>query len=192
MKLDKNIGGFVSEKGKIEFETAYKDAMKFLPKPNDMLDIDTDFGVVRVYHFFHAENKEKNPIVLLHGRSAATPMWADNLKGLIEERPVFSIDLLGEPGMSVQIKPLKNSKDQALWLSQVIKQFDYEKVNLLGVSIGGWTAMNLVRYFPEKIATVSLLDPVFVFSFISLKILLSFWFLIITIPKVHKTASCPS
>jgi pimeloyl-ACP methyl ester carboxylesterase len=37
-------------------------------------------------------------------------------------------------------------------------------VHLLGVSIGGWTAMNLAVREPDGIASVILLDPVFTFA----------------------------
>src|SRR5699024_12159371 len=88
-------------------------------------------------------------------------------------RPVYTIYLLGEPGMSKQSVPIKNQKDQARWLAEVIYGLGLEKVHLIGVSIGGWTAMNLVRYYPKNIASVSLLDPVFVFAPISLKMIIA-------------------
>ena len=89
------------------------------------------------------------------------------------ERPVYTIDLLGEPGMSNQSIPIKNQKDQARWLDEVINGLGLEKVHLIGVSIGGWAAMNLVRHYPKNIASVSLLDPVFVFAPISLKMIIA-------------------
>ena len=46
-------------------------------------------------------------------------------------------------------------------------------MHIVGVSIGGWTTMNLARYNPEHIATASLLDPVFVFAQISIKMILA-------------------
>ena len=42
------------------------------------------------------------PVVLLPGRNASTPMWGSNLPGLLAHRTVFAVDLLGEPGLSVQ------------------------------------------------------------------------------------------
>ena len=68
-----------------------------------MWDVDTAFGTVRVYRF---EGGPGRPVVLLPGRNASTPMWADNLPGLLAHRPVYCVDLLGEPGMSVQRKPI--------------------------------------------------------------------------------------
>jgi pimeloyl-ACP methyl ester carboxylesterase len=162
---------FVSEEGEAEFKAAYNEAMELLPKPNDIEDIPTKYGTVRVYYFTKGENINKEAIVLLHGRSASTPMWEANLKGLMEERPVYSVDLLGEPGMSIQTRKIDNHQNQAEWLNQVLQELKLGRVHIVGVSIGGWTAMNLARYYPERIASISLLDPVFVFAPISLKMI---------------------
>lgn len=168
---ENSIGHFISEEGKKDFQMAYHEAMALIPEPEETKDIQTEYGTVRVYFFTKEENKQKEPILLLPGRSSSTPMWEANLEGLMTERPVYTIDLLGEPGMSVQTKAINNREDQAKWLSQVLIELDLEKVHITGVSIGGWTAMNLARYNPERIASISLLDPVFVFEPMSLKMI---------------------
>ncbi|HDR4483393.1 TPA: alpha/beta hydrolase [Bacillus cereus] len=174
MKRDDNkIGHFISEKGKEDFQIAYDESMALLPKPNDTKDIKTKYGTIRTYYFTKEENKHKEPILLLPGRGASTPMWVSNLEDLREKRPVYTIDLLGEPGMSVQTKVIENQKQQAEWLNEVIEGLGLERVHIVGVSIGGWTTMNLARYNPEHIATASLLDPVFVFAQISIKMILA-------------------
>ncbi|MCQ6557188.1 alpha/beta fold hydrolase [Paenibacillus mendelii] len=170
---DSTIGHFTSDEGEQDFQSAYQEAMSLLPQPVDTRDIETEFGTVRIYYFTKEENKHKEPILLLPGRSSSTPMWEPNLEGLMGERPVYTIDLLGEPGMSVQTKEIKTQEDQAQWLHEVLTSLDVDNVHLMGVSIGGWTTMNLLRYNPEKIASVSLLDPVFVFQPISIKMILA-------------------
>lgn len=62
--------------------------------------VGTDFGIVRVYRFDGRGGSA--PTVLLPGRASATPAWADNMPSLLEIGDVYTIDLLGEPGMSVQ------------------------------------------------------------------------------------------
>ena len=170
---DNKIGHFISEKGKEDFQIAYDESMALLPKPKETKDIKTKYGTIRAYYFTKEENKHKEPILLLPGRGASTPMWVPNLGGLREKRPVYTIDLLGEPGMSMQTKVIENQKQQAEWLNEVIEGLGLEKVHIVGVSIGGWTTMNLARYNPEHIATASLLDPVFVFAQISIKMILA-------------------
>ncbi|WP_036619813.1 alpha/beta fold hydrolase [Paenibacillus alvei] len=165
------IGRYLSETGKADFETAYWEAMKLLPEPQETMDIETSFGSVRSYLFTTPENQGKEPLLLLPGRSASTPMWAPNLHGLMKERPVYTLDLLGEPGMSRQSKPIRSSEDQANWLSETLTSLGVRAVHLVGVSIGGWTAVNLARYTPSHLASISLLDPVFVFAPLSLKMI---------------------
>lgn len=172
VKDNSQIGHFTSEKVKEDFQVVYNEAMEILPNPEETMDIKTEFGIVRVYLFTKEENRHKEPILLLPGHYASTPMWDSNLEGLMKERPVYTLDLLGEPGMSVQMKTIRDHQDQAKWLNEVLVKLDLEKVHITGVSIGGWTVMNLARYYPERIASISLLDPVFVFASISLKMIL--------------------
>src|SRR5699024_3887058 len=100
-------------------------------------------------------------------------MWEPNLEGLMMARPVYTIDLLGETGMSKQSVPIKDQKDQARWLAEVSYGLGLEKVHLIGVSVGGWSAMVLVRYYPKNSDSVILLDAVFVFARISLKMIIA-------------------
>ncbi len=92
------VGSFTSPGAKAEFQEAYDLAMRALPVPDKMTDLETSYGTVRVYYFATAETSSKEPLLLLPGRSASTPMWESNLAGLMQGRPVYSIDLLGEPG----------------------------------------------------------------------------------------------
>lgn len=167
------IGRYLSETGKADFEAAYWEAMKLLPEPQETMDIETSFGSVRSYLFTTPENQGKEPLLLLPGRSSSTPMWAPNLHGLLKERPVYTLDLLGEPGMSRQSKPIRSSVDQASWLSEALASLGVRAVHLVGVSIGGWSAVNLARHAPSHLASISLLDPVFVFAPLSLKMIVA-------------------
>lgn len=169
--IKSETGHFISKAGEAEFKNAYNEAMALIPKPNETKDIQTKYGTVRVYYFTEEKNRDEEPIVLLPGRSASTPMWEPNLEGLMKERPIYAIDLLGEPGMSIQTVAIDNRHVQAEWLNQVFEELNLDRAHIVGVSIGGWTAMNLARYYPERIASISLLDPVFVFAPISLKMI---------------------
>ena len=171
MMIKSETGHFTSKAGEEEFKNAYHEAMALIPKPNETKDIQTKYGTVRVYYFTDEKNRDKEPIVLLPGRSASTPMWEPNLEGLMKERPIYAIDLLGEPGMSIQTVAIDNRQVQAEWLNQVFEALNLDRAHIVGVSIGGWTAMNLARYYPTRIASISLLDPVFVFAPISLKMI---------------------
>ena len=161
------VGHFTSAAGQDRFLAAYDKAMQVLPAPEQALDLRTQFGVVRVYRFTSSASTGQVPIVLLPGRASASPIWADNLPTLLRQAPIYTVDLLGEPGMSIQSRPITGGADQAQWLNQVVAQLPEPQFDLLGVSIGGWTAMNLAVHDPHTIRSVILLDPVFVFGPIS-------------------------
>src|SRR5690625_7097436 len=89
--------------------------MALLPSPKETKDIEIGYGFVRVYLFTKENNKGKEPVLLLPGRSSSTPMWEPNLEGLMMGRPVYTIDLLGEPGMSKDRKSTRlNSSHVAI------------------------------------------------------------------------------
>jgi pimeloyl-ACP methyl ester carboxylesterase len=165
------VGHFGSAADKRRFVAAYDRAMAALPRPQEVRDIRTAYGIVRVYRFAGA-NDDKAPLLLLPGRAAPTPVWADNLAGFLALRSVYTIDLLGEPGFSVQDRPLETDADQAAWLSEVIAQLPEPAVHVVGLSIGGWTAMNLAVNRPQKMASVTLIEPVFVFVNMSVEAIL--------------------
>jgi pimeloyl-ACP methyl ester carboxylesterase len=165
------VGHFTSAAAKDRFVGAYDRAMTDLPPPQQTLDVRTSFGVVRVYRFAGAQ-PTKAPVVLLPGRASASPVWADNLPGLVELRSVYTIDLLGEPGLSIQDRPITGDADQAQWLHEVLLHLPEPHVHLVGLSIGGWTTANLLINRPSKVTSATLLDPVYVFSDLSLEAIL--------------------
>jgi pimeloyl-ACP methyl ester carboxylesterase len=165
------VGHFTSAAAKDRFLDAYDRAMAALPAPQRTLDVRTPFGVVRVYRFAGAE-PDKAPLVLLPGRASASPVWAGNLPALLKLRSVYTVDLLGEPGLSIQDRPIRSDADHAQWLHEVLVQLPEPRVHLVGLSIGGWTAANLLVNQPGKVTSATLLDPVYVFSDISLEAML--------------------
>ncbi|GAA3901962.1 alpha/beta fold hydrolase [Actinoplanes auranticolor] len=160
------VGHFSSAADKDDFLAAYRAAMAGLPTPERTLDVRTSYGIVRLYRFAGAED-DQPPLVLVPGRAAAGPMWADNLPGLLEVRSVYTVDLLGEPGLSVQDRPITTERDHAAWLRETLAQLPEQRVHLVGYSIGGWTAMNLVVHAPDKVASLTLIEPVLVFAGLS-------------------------
>ncbi|AMO05009.1 alpha/beta fold hydrolase [Mycolicibacterium neoaurum] len=165
------VGHWRSDAARAHFAAVYATALARLPAVDRIWDVDTAFGTVRVYRFAGGPGR---PVVLLPGRNASTPMWADNLSGLLAHRPVYCIDLLGEPGMSVQRKPITGADDQARWLDDVLTGIGEESVHVLGVSFGGWSAMNYALRRPQKVASLVLIDPVLTFAPIPLRTMLAF------------------
>ncbi len=148
----------------------YAAAMAALPE-RQSADVTTSFGAVRTYRFDGPA--DRTPIVLLHGRSASTPMWRANIASLAAHRTVVSVDLLGEPGMSVQDEPIEGAADEARWLDEVLTELDLDRVHLLGASIGGWTAVCHAVHRPGRAMSLTLLDPAMTFARLPAKTVLA-------------------
>ncbi|MEU8227572.1 alpha/beta hydrolase [Kribbella sp. NPDC048915] len=157
------VGHWNSAAGYEDYRAKYDAALRDLPTPAEVHDLRIEYGVVRVYRWEGVKGNH-HPLVLLPGTSSGTPVWADNLKSLLAITDVYAIDLLGEPGMSIQNKPITSDADKAAWLDQTLAALPEQRFNLLGLSIGGWTATNLAVRHPERIATLTTLDPVNVYD----------------------------
>lgn len=159
------VGEFASARAREHFLGVYRTALAALPEISETHDVSTSFGTVRMYRF--AGVADGTPVALLPGRNASTPMWAANIPGLLPHRPVLGVDLLGEAGMSVQRQPITGPEDEARWLDEALAGLGLDRVHLLGVSIGGWTAVNYAARRPGRAASLVLLDPVFTFARVS-------------------------
>ncbi|MEQ4722398.1 alpha/beta hydrolase [Nonomuraea sp. B19D2] len=157
------VGHWNSAQGHADYLAAYGKAMTAMPQAAQSIDVRTDFGVVRAYRYEGSPDRAE-PLVLLPGRASASPVWAGNLPSLLKAGDVYTIDLLGEPGKSVQEVPITSDADQAAWLDQVLAHLPEESFHVVGLSIGGWTAANLAVHRPRHVATLTLIDPVYTFS----------------------------
>lgn len=163
------VGHWDGAEGLEKYLEAYDEEFERFPTPEETLDVRTDFGVVRVYRFAGADRSGEDgedtaPLVLLPGRGSGSPVWTDNLPHLLPIADVYALDLLGEPGRSVQERPITSDADQAAWLDQTLEGLAEDRFHLVGMSFGGWSAMNLARHATEHLASVTALDAPFVFD----------------------------
>jgi pimeloyl-ACP methyl ester carboxylesterase len=86
-------------------------------------------------------------------------MWYPNTPDLSAERPVYALDTPGDPGRSVQRAPLHRPEDAAQWLEEALAGLGLDRVHLVGTSYGGWLALNQAHRRPDRLASVTLLDP---------------------------------
>lgn len=165
------IGRFRSDAARAHFLATYQKCLADLPPYDQTYDISTSFGTVRVYRF---PGPDGRPVVLLPGRNASTPMWGANLPGLLAHRTVFAVDLLGEPGLSVQERELTGAEDQAQWFGEMLAGLGLTTPHLMGVSFGGWSATNYAMRRPGRVTSLTLLDPVMTFAPIPISTMLMF------------------
>ncbi|WIV55222.1 alpha/beta fold hydrolase [Amycolatopsis nalaikhensis] len=130
--------------------------MSLCPEPAEVLDVGTAHGTTRVYRFGEGDAP---PLVLLPGLGATSACYADLLPALAATGPVYTVDTLGEPGRSVQRARLTTHADRARCLDDVLGELGLGEVHLVGGSTGGWHCVNQAVHAPERVGSISLLDP---------------------------------
>jgi len=86
-------------------------------------------------------------------------MWFPNIGPLSSAFRVFAVDIMGEPGKSRQVRLLKNRKDCATWLCDVIQNLGIPRADIAGLSYGGWHTLNFSLSHPDKVNRIAALAP---------------------------------
>lgn len=102
------------------------------------------------------------PLVLLHGRGDAGALFTPILPQLAKERRIITLDL---PGWGLSEKPpfTGTTERDALnvWVEGVagfLEMLGLESVDLLGHSMGGFTALGMALAHPERVGRLILVD----------------------------------
>lgn len=158
MQAPAGIGFYYTAAGRERYLALYQRVAGFGPAPVESLDVPTGFGTVRAYR--HGPVQGSAPIVLLPGGWATAASWAPNIAELAARHPVYSIDVLGQPGYSLQTFPVRSAADCACWLGEVLTTLAPDRpVHLVGASYGGWLAFNQAMRAPDAVKSVTLIEP---------------------------------
>ena len=100
------------------------------------------------------------PLVLLAGTSATTLLWMPNVKMLSENFKVYAIDNIYDFGRSTYTQVFKTPEDLMIWLDELFSVLEPgKKINLMGLSYGGWLASQYALHAPERLNKAVLLAP---------------------------------
>jgi pimeloyl-ACP methyl ester carboxylesterase len=149
-------GGFRSVDARQLYLAAYDELRALGPRPDVVHEISTEFGTVRVYQHGPAGGV---PIVLIHGFFLSSAMWWQQVAGLTGDFTVYAMDLLGQPGASIQSRTMLTAADCARSVEAVLEGLQLRDVHLVGHSYGGWLATHTAARTPRRLATVTLIDP---------------------------------
>jgi len=151
---------YVTSENKAKIMSVYAKQLAQWPVPYECLNVPTRYGRT---HIVVSGPKDAPPIVLLHGQGGTATMWLPNVLALGHEYRTYAIDTIGDLGKS-ELDNLdrypKNGQDYSDWLVDVFNKLCINQAYIIGESRGGWIAMNLSIYAPERVKGIALLAPV--------------------------------
>ena len=147
---------FKTPEGEAAFLAAYDAAMKLWPVPYEEMDIPTQFGMT---HVVVSGPTDAPPVVLLHGYWATSTMWAPNVADFSKDFRVYAIDVMGQPSKSIPAEPIRDAADYAAWLTATLDALHLDRVCLVGMSFGGWLALDYAVAAPARLRKLVLLSP---------------------------------
>lgn len=134
----------------------YAAFLQYWPVANEHLRIPTSQGETFVVA---CGPKDGAPVVLLHGSLSNASAWLGDVAALAQRHRVYAIDMIGEPGFSAPSRPPLKSGAYAPWLDEVFAGLGVVRPALVGISLGGWLALEYATQRPGKVSALALLCP---------------------------------
>ncbi|TGQ83838.1 alpha/beta hydrolase [Mesorhizobium sp. M00.F.Ca.ET.151.01.1.1] len=135
-----------------ETKPAMTTETKTLPKPqkSGLLPIN---GV----NYYYAIYGKGEPLLLLHGGLGSIDMFAPILAKLAENRTVIGVDLQGHGRTALGDRPftLEAIGDD---MAGIVKTLGYDKVDVMGYSLGGGVAFRMAVQHPEAVRRLVLVS----------------------------------
>lgn len=147
---------FQGEEAKKKLEEWYQKFEGKIEAPTESIEVQTSFGS---NHVLKAGNPTKPPLLCLHSMLTSSAHLVSELQHLLDQYYILAPDL---PGQSVRgLETRFSYKDSSLanWVNEICEGLDIERTDLLGVSLGGFAALQFADLYPEKVQRLVLIVP---------------------------------
>lgn len=85
------------------------------------------------------------PVVPIHGSQANSASWMPDVALWSPKFRLFTVDMIGEAGLSARVRSDLIGDAHALWLDDVFKGLELRSAGIVGTSLGGWLALYASR-----------------------------------------------
>jgi pimeloyl-ACP methyl ester carboxylesterase len=147
---------YKSEEGERLVRERYAEILTRWPVANEQRRLPTREGETFV---IACGPEDAPPILLFHGGGANSFMWMNDVATWAEHFRLYAVDMIGQPGFSAPSFPPLDSDAYALWLDDVLAGLDLDMVSIVGISLGGWLALDYATRRTDRVASLALLCP---------------------------------
>ncbi|WP_066371064.1 alpha/beta fold hydrolase [Herbidospora mongoliensis] len=132
----------------------YSDLLDTWPVPAERLTVPTTLGDT----FVQASGPPNAPpVILVHGAMANSLSWFGDIAAWSRNHRVYAVDIPGEAGLSVQVRP--PITDYPGWLGEVMTGLGHESAAVVGLSLGGWISTGFAIRNPGRVERLALICP---------------------------------
>ena len=107
-------------------------------------------------HYFYA-GRSGSPIVLIHGLGSSGEVWAGVMPQLSKKFRVYAPDMPGH-GETPLAPEGTSIRANVSYLKRFLDKLGYERVSLVGNSLGGWIITRFAVDYPERVQHLYLLN----------------------------------
>lgn len=147
---------FKSEAGEQAVHALYRQVLDSWPTPKDELRLPTRQGETFAVAF---GAEDLPPLLLLHGSQSNAAVWMFDAPLWSRAFRCYAVDMIGEAGFSAPSRPPLDTDAHALWLDDVMTGLGLEKASFVGVSLGGWLALDFAKRRPLAVERMALICP---------------------------------
>ena len=108
--------------------------------------------------FYILNKKQNTPVILIHGVGLSHKIWEPQINSF--DNTVLAYDILGH-GNTPLTKSQISFDDFSLQLLNLIDELKFEKIHLVGFSIGSLIARNFATNYNDRLESLTLLCSVF-------------------------------
>jgi pimeloyl-ACP methyl ester carboxylesterase len=140
----------------MSFADAYDAMLRLWPLKPETLDIETAAGHT---HLQVWGPRDAPPLLLMHGFKVTSTMWGPNAAALATVRRVYAPDTLGDYGHSRATRVPRKLPELLAWIDGLVDALGLDRLDVGGMSYGGWLAASWAAARPERVGKVALMAP---------------------------------
>ncbi len=147
---------FKSEAARAEVMARYAEVLAGWPVPCVQRRVPTRQGETFVVA---CGPEDGPPLVLIHGAQSNAASWMFDAALWSRHFRVYAIDQIGEAGFSAPSRPPLESEAYAQWMDDVLAGLGVTETAMVGLSLGGWVALDYAVRRPGRVSRLALICP---------------------------------
>lgn len=147
---------YKSPAGEQAVKARYEALLALWPVPHERRHLPTREGET----FVIACGPQDAPaVILLHGAAFNSVTWMGDVSAWSRHFRLYAVDVIGHPGFSAPSRPPYETDAHALWLDDVLDGLGVDRAALVGISLGGWLAIDYAARRPGRVTSLVALAP---------------------------------